>query len=153
MAKTFEFDAYLIMLADPERGDYKASDYAKELDVNVMQIYKWNSQIDWEEVKAARRKAFSRRTTEVDDSLFKATKKGDVAAIRTWYERFDSWMPASKVVNEEAIPDAELDEAIDGFVKLIGKDEAEKACLREVEAATGRADAILPPEPGPEEVP
>lgn len=152
MAKTFEFDAYLIMLSDPERSDYKARDYATDLDVPVTQIYKWNSQINWDDVKAARRKAFSKRTAEVDDSLFKATKKGDVAAIRTWYERFDQWTPASKVQTEQIVSDAELDAAIDGLFKLAGQAKTSPVDGGEAAPSEGGADAVLPAQPGPTEV-
>lgn len=148
MAKTFEFDAYLIMLSDPDRADYKASDYAKELDVKVAQIYKWNAQVNWDEIKAARRKAFGRRTSEVDNSLFKATKTGDVSAIRTWYERFDQWTPASKVLSEQVVSDAELDAAINGLLKLAGTAEAKAADVGEVAPSEGGTDEVLPTKPG-----
>lgn len=152
MAKTFEFDAYIIMLCDPERADYKAQDYATELDVPVTQIYKWNSQVKWDEIKAERRKSFSRRTSDVDNSLFKATKKGDVAAIRTWYERFDQWTPASKVLSEQVHSDAELDEAINGLLKLAGHANVAAASGGEDSPEAGRAIEVFPAEPGPAEV-
>lgn len=149
MAKTFEFDAYLIMLCDPDYADFKAPQFADALGVKTTQIYKWNQQVNWDEIKASRRKAFSKRTIEVDSSLFKATKKGDVAAIRTWYERFDAWTPASKVQTEQIASDAELDEAIDGLLKLAA---SKKPDGGEAAPATPGANAVLPPEPGPIEV-
>ena len=152
MAKTFEYDAYIIMLCDPERGDYKAADYAAELDVDVSQIYRWNQNVKWDEIKSERRKAFSKRTAEVDDALFKATKKGDVAAIRTWYERFDAWTPASKVLSEQVISEAELDEAIDGALKLVGSAKATPSDVGEVAPPAPGANAVLPAQPGSAEI-
>lgn len=149
MAKTFEFDAYLIMLCDPDYADFKAPQFADALGVKTTQIYKWNQQVNWDDIKASRRKAFSKRTIEVDSSLFKATKKGDVAAIRTWYERFDAWTPASKIQTEQIVSDAELDEAINGLLKLATPASVDVGTPAPTEDG---ANAVLPAEPSPTEV-
>ena len=149
----FEFETYLVMLKDPDYADYTGEQFAEAVGVKKSLIYEWNySKVDWEAVKTELRSKYAKLMPKVDRALFKATQKGDVPAIRTYYERFDAWTPASKVLNEQVIPDKELDEAIDALAKLARENEAKAANVGEATPTTNGADAVLPSEPGAGEV-
>lgn len=148
----YEYEAYVLMLSDPDYADYSADQYAEALGVKTRVIYDWNTKVDWDAVKVELRKKYAKIMPRVDRALFKATQKGDVAAIRTFYERFDQWTPASKVVNEQSHSDAELDAAIDGFLQLAGQAKVKAAGGGEVAPSEGGADALLPAQPGSTEV-
>ncbi len=148
----FEFQAYVIMLSNPDFADYTAAQYAESLGVKTSLIYDWNTKVDWEVINADLRKSYAKIMPKVDRALFKATQKGDVPAIRTFYERFDAWTPASKVVTEQTHSDAELDAAIDGFLAIAGSSKAKAASSGEAAPTEGGATAILQAEPGPTEV-
>lgn len=154
----FEYDAYLVMLADPFFAEHSASQFAEELGVSTTTIYKWNKKVDWESIKATRRKNYAKQTLGVDSSLLKATRKLDVAAIRTWYERFDSWVPTSKQQTEHSVSDKEVDEALNALIErkraalaaldASGRGDASVNPAGEVKAGEGGADAVLPAQPG-----
>lgn len=150
--KGFEFQAYLVMLSDPDFADHSAAQFADELGVKTSLIYEWNKRVDWEAVKADLRKGYAKVMPKVDRALFKATQKGDVPAIRTFYERFDNWTPASKVQTEQIVSDAELDAAIDGLLKLAGSAEAKAANGGAPAPAEDGANAVLPAESSATEV-
>ncbi len=155
----YEFDAYIEMLSDPDFSDYSGEQFAESLGVNITSIYNWNRKVDWESIKSERRKRYAKLMPKVDNALFKSTQKGDVQAIRTFYERFDAWTPASKVVNEQSLSDADIDEELNARVErkraaLDSTRRAENAPVDsgEVETEAGRADAVLQAQPGSTEV-
>lgn len=148
----FEFQAYVVMLSDPDFSEFTAEQFASELGVKKSLIYDWNTKVDWDSINVELRKKYAKIMPKVDRALFKATQKGDVPAIRTFYERFDNWTPASKVVNEQAHSDAELDAAIDGLFKLAGQAAPAPADGGEVAPSEGGAASVLPPESGPGEI-
>lgn len=158
----FEFDAYLLMLVDPAFAEYSVAEFAKEFEVTTTTIYNWNKKVDWDEIKAGRRKNYAKSTLSVDSSLFKATKKLDVAAIRTWYERFDNWTPASKISTEHTVSDGEIDKELNDLIERkraaaraleqSGRGEVAPIGSGEGQASEGRAPAVLQSEPGAGEV-
>lgn len=162
-----EFGKYAQMLCEPEYADWKPPQYAKEIGVSTQTIYNWDKKVDWETIKNERRKRLSRPTISVDMALFKTARSGDVQAIRTWYERFDNWTPASKILSEHSISEADIDKAINELIErkraavaalnASGMDESGRADSppEDVGKATpseGRADAVLPAEPSSETV-
>lgn len=158
----FEFDAYLVMLADPAFAEYTTAQFAEAFSVSTTTIYNWNKKVDWETVKASRRKNYARQTLGVDSSLLRATRTLDVAAIRTWYERFDDWVPTSKTKTEHSVSDAEIDEALGGLIERkraavaaldqSGRSEVAPVHGGEVAPSEDGANAVLPAEPGSTEV-
>lgn len=163
----FEFDAYIAMLCDPDYSDYSYIKFAEELGVKVSLVYDWNGKVDWESIKSERRKRYAKLMPKVDNALFKATQKGDVPAIRTFYERFDSWTPASKVVTEHSISEAEIDEELNGLIERKraaidaissstvdepGRNEASTSDSGAPSPEAGRADTVLQAESGATEI-
>ena len=115
--KALECGLYAQMLCDPQYAEWRPSQFAEHLEIATTTIYAWDKKIDWEMVKSERRKRFARPTMEVDLALFRQAKKGDVQAIRTWYERFDFWTPTQRIQQENKISDIEIEEAIRNLVE------------------------------------
>ena len=143
--KRIEHGLYEEMLVDPEKINWKAAQFADVLGVAVGTIYSWDKKIDWDEIKNLRRKRFARATISVDLALFRKAKTGDVAAIRTWYERFDFWTPTQRIQSENKISDIDLEEAIKNLVE---QKRAAEATRIESTPKLGEPGGVPAPETG-----
>lgn len=101
-------DRYIEILCDPDQADRNHIDVAAELKVNRVTLWEWRKKMDWEWIKAERRRRYAARIIEVDDAMFRAAKDGDVHAAKVLYERFDGYTPTSKTVNVAGLTDDEL---------------------------------------------
>lgn len=158
-----EFGSYAAMLCDPANADWKAPQYAEALGVSTTTIYRWDKKVDWDWVKSERRKQFARPTSEIDNALFRQARKGDVQAIRTWYERFDSWTPETKLKTEHSVSDGEVDQALNELIErkraavaaldASGRVANSPAVAGEVAPTEGGAATVLPAQSSAEPLP
>jgi len=105
-----KYQYYMQILVDPAYNSYKKAEIAEMVGVDQATIWRWNKAIDWEEVKAERRKKYGQITLEVDNALITKAKKGDIRAIEVYFQRFDSWVPTSATLQNrlDDKTDAEL---------------------------------------------
>jgi hypothetical protein len=106
------YETYVFMLENGDNETMTPNEIAAQLGVGVRTIYRWNKKVDWDRIKEIRRKKYAEKTVNVDNAMYKAAFKGDVAAGKLWYERFDNWTPttAQKQIHEidEHLVDEEL---------------------------------------------
>lgn len=91
-------DEYYRLLAIVDYDDWTDEKFAKHLQVGSSTIFRWRRSADWDKIKAARRKTYGAFTVKVDRSLYAAALKGDVAAIKLYYERFDGYTPEARLL-------------------------------------------------------
>ena len=125
---------------------------AEHFKVNIRSVMRWNRRVDWEHVRDERRKLYARHTAKVDSGLIARAIKGEIDAVRLYYERFDGYVPETKqiqihqldealiedelnrlmqrrldtarVISAEAIPTAEMDASRREATAGIGADQA-----------------------------
>lgn len=96
------------MLEHPKYEDMNGAELAKELGISIQGFYRLAKKVDWPAVLERRRARFSRHTLDVDTALIKKAKEGEIQHIRTYYERFDGWVPTSAVKKIADASDSEL---------------------------------------------
>jgi hypothetical protein len=102
------FQAYVDGLIAGEFEDKTKKEIAAQFDINPKTLWDWDHKIDWEMVKSERRKLYAAEILKIDGAMLRASKKGDVAAAKVVYERFDGWVPMQGVKNFDAKSDSEL---------------------------------------------
>lgn len=111
-AQSTNFEDYVQYLLDVEGEKRTQAEVAAQFGVHLRTLYTWKKKVDWEWIKEKRRARYAPKILEVDDAMFRAAVKGDVAAAKVLYERFDGWTPttAQKTVHEldESLVDDEL---------------------------------------------
>lgn len=90
-------DEFWRLLGIEDYDDWTQKQFADHLQCGLSTIKKWSRDAPWDQIKADRRKRYSDHTVKVDAALHKAAMKGDVAAMKLWYERFDAWVPEQKI--------------------------------------------------------
>lgn len=100
------------MLEDGQDQLKTQTEMAAELGVASSTLSSWNKKLDWSAIKNKRREKYSRRMVKVDDAMFKAAEKGDVAAAKFLAERFDRWTPTSAVLTEHSLDEGIIDEEL-----------------------------------------
>lgn len=77
------------------------------LDVDRKTLWLWNKTLDWAYITAEKRKMYAHEILEIDLSMIREGKKGNVPAAELAYRRFDGYVPASALINLNT-PDDEL---------------------------------------------
>lgn len=90
------FDDYVSRQIDREFEGKQKQDIADILGISTEALRLWNKRVDWEMVKAERRKRFAPDISEIDQAVMRSAKKGDVRAAELAYQRFDGWVPKSE---------------------------------------------------------
>lgn len=103
---------FLKLLVDPEFFYATQEELAAECRVTDRTIREWRKKVDWDWVKAERRKQFGEKLSQLDLAMFKAGFKGDVAAAKYMAERYDDYTPTSKVLSEHSLEDGLIDDEI-----------------------------------------
>lgn len=112
------FEFYERMVHDPDYEDWTQTKYSQHLKVSRPTLQAWNKKIDWSTVLEGKRQHYAQKIGEVDVSLFKKAKAGDVRAIELAYERFDGWIPTSKTIAENST-DSDLQKEADAIKAAI----------------------------------
>lgn len=103
------FQAYQEILIDPERSGLTNEQIASELNVCEGTIYRWKKRVDWTAIRDERRKRYTAKMLQVDNSMFDAAiKDRDVAAAKYLAERFDGWIPTQGTLDLNRKKDDEL---------------------------------------------
>lgn len=103
------FESYKAMLMEGLDDIRTQIQIAEELGVTTVTIQRWNKKIDWEAIKAERRKKYHAKMIQVDQAMFKTAIKGDVAAAKLIYERWDGYTPTSALETKHSIDEADID--------------------------------------------
>lgn len=117
----FAFQHFIEMLIDGEDEHKTLKQIAEEVGVSDRTLLTWKKKkVDWEYVKTERRKKYASDMLDIDRAMVKEAKKGDVAAAKLAYERFDGWIPASQSFQSVT---HDIDESIidDELKALMGK--------------------------------
>jgi len=162
LADDGKYQLFVELLCDPNEVERTNEQVAELIGISTTTIYRWKKRVDWEYIKAERRKRFAARITQVDDAMFKKAIKGDVSAADLLYQRFDAWTPTTKNLTEHSVSDAEVDEALNALIeRKRSAVAAMDATGREGDAvpdgaqaaeAEGGAVEVLPAQPGATEV-
>ena len=141
------YDGYVQILIDGLTAVKTQEEIATELQVARSTLIRWNKIVDWDFIKAERRKKYAMRMIDVDDSMFKqAIKKGDVSAAKYLAERFDDFIPMSAMMVSKNDPrtDPEIEDRIHAINAELAARETAKL-NNTGEEATTRVDPVLPP--------
>lgn len=82
--------------------------------------------LDWGRILDERRKRFAPKIAQVDDAMFKAACRGDKGAAELCYQRFDGYIPTSKILGLEKRTDDELVDMAKAIVKELSGQEQEE---------------------------
>ena len=107
------FETYLMMLADPVNIDKTRAEYAAELGVGKVTLWRWDRQIDWDALNSKRRQCYAREMPAVDSALLKKAKAGDSKSIELVYARFDGYVPLTGTIDLTTKKDDELKKRAD----------------------------------------
>ena len=99
------FEFYCGMVKDADYDDWTQTKYSEHLKVSRPTLQAWNKKIDWVSVLAGKRQNYAQKIGEVDVSLFKKAKSGDVKAMELAYVRFDGWIPTARTINTNETDD------------------------------------------------
>lgn len=111
MAEEDSFWQYTQILINGEDRDKKRDEIAELCGVTAKTLYQWDKKkIDWDFINKERRKRYGSKISDVDEAMFKAAQKGDVAAAKLVYERFDGYTPTVASLNLTNKTDDELAE-------------------------------------------
>lgn len=97
-------------MKDPEYRMLKNSDKAEEIGVSTMTVGRWLRDVTpecWDIWRREESKFLARKEIEVNDSLFKQAKEGDVGAIKLWYQKVLGW--SEKQISENINHSPELE--------------------------------------------
>ncbi len=102
-------DRLIELLLNPDNDHKGKADLAAELGVDRKTMWRHEKEIDWEWLKAERRRLYSREIIELDKALLKKAKGGDVRAIEIGYQRFDGWVPTQGVHMNRDATDSDIE--------------------------------------------
>ena len=102
-------DRLIELLLNPDNDHKQKQQIADELGVDRKTLWRWEKELDWEWIKAERRRLYSREIIELDKALLKKAKSGDVRAIEIGYQRFDGWVPTQGFNVNKDTPDSEIE--------------------------------------------
>lgn len=85
---------------------------AAALGVSRKTLDRYDKELDWEWIREERRKRYAGEIVQIDASLLRKAKSGDVPAVKLAYERFDGYVPAQALTLQDKT-DAELLEIAD----------------------------------------
>lgn len=97
---------YINRLIAGDFDDKTKQEIADIFDIDRKTLWAWNKKVDWAYVTAEKRKLYAQDILEIDQAMLREGKKGNVPAAVFCHQRFDGWVPASKVLTEAS--DAEL---------------------------------------------
>ena len=90
--------AYVCGIISGDFDDKTQEEVASILGVTTRSLRNWNRKIDWGYIRDERRERYARMMVAVDAAMLKAAAKGDVAAAKLVYERFDGWIPMQGIL-------------------------------------------------------
>lgn len=106
--ENLRFSAFVEGMITGEFDNKTQGEIAEALGVDSKTIWEWKRRADWAHIKEQRRKLYSHTILKVDQAMLRAAEKGDVAAAKVIYERFDGWVPSSVVRNVNVKSDDDL---------------------------------------------
>lgn len=84
-----------------EFDDMVGEEIANVIGISRSTLYLWKNRLDWENILAERRKRYAGDMLEIDRSMIRQAKKGQVAAAILAYQRFDGWVPTTQTITTE----------------------------------------------------
>lgn len=102
-------DRLIELLLNPDNDQKEKQELAAELGVDRKTLWRWEKELDWDWIKAERRRLYAREIVELDKALLKKAKGGDTRAIEIGYQRFDGWVPTQGVNVNRELPDSEIE--------------------------------------------
>ena len=99
---------YIQSMITGDLDDKTQDEIAVIFGVTPQTIYTWKKCADWPMIKAERRKLYAHQILKIDSAMLRAAEKGDTAAAKIMYERFDGWVPTTAIKNIEEKSDEAL---------------------------------------------
>lgn len=107
---------YVELLLHPGWMAEPKKNLAAALGVSRKTLDRYDKELDWDWIREERRKRYASEIVQIDASLLRKAKTGDVPAVKLAYERFDGYVPAQAVTLQDK-SDAELLELADELRK------------------------------------